>query len=359
MDSRTRLVVLFGGQSAEHEVSCVSARHVLAAVDTDRYVIDPIGIAADGRWVRSSDAMAMLAASNSVLPARLSAEGDEVDPLPMLAAAPEAERTVVLPILHGPMGEDGTVQGLLELAGVPYVGTGVLGSALCMDKIAAKEMAAQHGIAQCRFLSGLSGDLSETRLAEIGQALGWPVFVKPANMGSSVGVSKAENIDELVAAASNAGRFDESIVFEEGVVAREIEVAVLGNRGAIRASVPGEIVPGDEFYSFDDKYTDGVAETLVPASLDPELAAEVRDLAVVSAEALRVEGLARVDFFYEEGGRGFLLNEINTMPGFTPISMYPKLWAESGLDYPSLINELVSLAIERHERRTAHRSTVR
>ena len=359
MDSRTRLVVLFGGQSAEHDVSCVSARHVLAAVDPDRYSVDPIGIDSSGTWLRSTDAIAMLESPAADLPAQLSASGDEVDPLPVLAAAPGAERTVVLPILHGPMGEDGTVQGLLELANVPYVGTGVLGSALCMDKVAAKEMTEQHGIAQCRFVSSLAGELTEARLRQIGDELGWPVFVKPANMGSSVGVSKADDFDELAAAAEVAGRFDESIVFEEGVVAREIEVAVLGNRGSIRASVPGEIVPGDDFYSYDDKYANGVAETLVPARLDAGATQQVQELAVVAAEALRVEGLARVDFFYEEHGRGFLLNEINTMPGFTPISMYPKLWAESGLDYPELVDELVRLAIERHDRRNAHRSTDR
>lgn len=362
MNEQIRLVVLFGGQSAEHDVSCVSARHVLAAIDTERYAIEPIGIARNGTWHRSADALAMLDNPGGQLPAMLSATGDEVDALPVLAQASTQAQTVVLPILHGPMGEDGTVQGLLELAGVAYVGAGVFGSALCMDKVAAKEMTEQHKIPQCRFRTLLVEDATSVDASVVNAIavdLGYPMFVKPANMGSSVGVSKANNAAELAVAIELAAQFDEWIVLEEGVIAREIEVGVLGNQGSLRASVAGEIEPGDEFYSYDDKYHDGVAGTIVPAALTPEQMVEVQQLAVAAAGALRVEGLARVDFFFEEAGRGFLLNEINTMPGFTPISMYPKLWEASGLAYPDLINELVQLAIARHSRRNAHRSTAR
>ena len=256
------------------------------------------------------------------------------------------------------MGEDGTVQGMLDLADVPYVGTGVLGSALCMDKAMAKQAAASFGIPQAAWRTLHVEDLVALDLDELLRELGPVVFVKPANMGSSVGVSQASTTAELRDALETAATYDEWMVVEEGVTAREIEVGVLGNR-RLEASVAGEIVPGDEFYSYEDKYHDGVAQTLVPADLSPAQADEVRALACRAGEALRVQGLARVDFFLEEPGRGFLLNEINTMPGFTPISMFPKLWEATGVSYPELIDRLVKLAVERHSARTAHRSTGR
>jgi D-alanine-D-alanine ligase len=250
------------------------------------------------------------------------------------------------------MGEDGTVQGLLELAGVPYVGAGVAASAVCMDKGLAKAVLAAAGVPQCRYLARRAHELDDldALAAEVEAAFGWPAFVKPANLGSSVGVTKVHDAGELAAAVEEALRYDEYIVIEEGIAGREIEVAVLGNE-APRASLPGEIVAGREFYDYEDKYLTDSAELIVPAPLDDDEVAEVQRLALEAYRALRVDGMARVDFFYEEGGRGWLVNELNTIPGFTPISMYPKLWEASGLPYADLVDELVRLAVERHDRR--------
>ena len=358
--SRTRLVVLFGGQSAEHDVSRSSARHVLAAADPDRYDIEPIGITKAGQWLAAEAAAAALAAGADALPELLAVDGPPVDAAGVLAPRSPAERIVVFPLLHGPMGEDGTVQGMLELAGVPYVGCGVLSSALAMDKTKAKEIFAATGIPQVPWSS-----FSEREVRDVGieafatkltGSLPFPMFVKPANMGSSIGVSKARDLGELVAAIELALTYDEWVVVEEGVQAREIECAVLGN-AAPRASVPGEIVTAADFYDYEDKYFAGTAETVIPADLDLETAAELQELAVRAFTALRCEGLARVDFFFEHPGRGLLLNEINTMPGFTPISMYPQMWQASGVPYGALIDELVELALERHARRSAKRRT--
>ena len=352
--TRRRIIVLFGGQSAEHDVSCTSARHVLAAIDPAKYAVEPIGITRDGQWVRAEDAIAALGQGAAALPPQLQAIGPSVDPLPVLAGAVDAV-PVVFPVLHGPQGEDGTMQGLLEVLNVPYVGTGVLGSALSMDKIKAKEMLDVHGIAQARW-RGFHADERTTDLeTALGADLGFPMFVKPANMGSSVGVSKADDPGQLRTALDLAASYDEWLVVEEAVVGREIECSVLGNRDPV-VSVAGEILPGADFYDYEDKYDDG-AELLIPASLDDSELAEMQAIARRAFLALRCEGLARADFFYEPDGRGWLLNELNTMPGFTPISMYPKMWAASGLEYPDLIDRLVQLALERHERRTAHRRT--
>ena len=371
-----RLVVLFGGRSAEHDVSCVSARHVVAAADPHKYVVEPVGITREGRWVQAAEAIEALSAGPDALPERLSAVGPEVEPLPALTAGSELRGagrgsdaggpTVVLPILHGPMGEDGTVQGLLELARIPYAGAGVLASALCMDKTAANTMLAQAGIAHTRWRAVTldDPDASDADLAPvldpIVKDLGLPVFVKPASMGSSVGVSKAFTRGDVADGLRLASRYDRSIIVEEEARAREIEIAVLGNDHP-EASLPGEIVPGARFYDYADKYEDG-AELLIPAPLDDDEVAACQRLAVDAYRALRVEGLARVDFLYEDGrdgrgDRGWLVSELNTMPGFTPISMYPKLWAESGLGYPQLIDRLVDLALERHARRQRHTLT--
>jgi len=348
---RVRLVVLFGGQSAEHEVSCVSAAHVLAASDPARYEVMPVGITREGDWVRADEARAALAAGRGALPDRLAATGAALEPLTTVTPAVDGLPVVVLPLLHGPHGEDGTVQGMLELAGVPYVGSGVLASALAMDKGKAKEVLAAHGLPQVPYIVLRDTEVASARAAVEAAGLGYPVFVKPANLGSSVGVTKVGDAAALDEAVATAADYDEWIVIEQGVDGREIEVAVLGNREP-RASVPGEIVSSHEFYDYEDKYVDGTCELLVPAPLDEEATAEVRELALRAFLALRGDGLARVDFFYEEGGRGFLLNEVNTMPGFTPVSMYPRLWEASGLAYPDLIDELVRLAIERHDRRS-------
>ncbi len=368
---RVRLVVLFGGRSAEHDVSCVSARHVLSAVDPDRYDVEPIGITRGGEWVLAEGATAALEAGADAMPDHLTAAGPTVDALPALAAA-EAATTVVLPVLHGPMGEDGTVQGLLELAGVPYVGAGVLASALCMDKVAFKDHLTGHGLPQCDYRwitvddgvtrrpDGSAVDLDAEIDAAVEQ-LGLPMFVKPANMGSSVGVSRATTADEVRAAIDLAATYDREVLLEEEVVGREIEISVLGNEDP-EASVAGEVVPGADFYDYEDKYDDG-ADLLIPAPLSDEELAEMQRLAIGAYRACKVEGLARVDFFYEDGSRdparnrGWLINEINTMPGFTPISMYPKMWQASGLDYPSLIDRLVDLALARHERSRRHTRT--
>lgn len=355
MAARHRLVVLYGGQSAEHDVSCVTARHVIAAVSTDRYDVEAIAINRDGQW-NQTDLAALRAGGSGQLPASLPTHGVEVSPGATLSS--NHMPTVVLPLLHGPMGEDGTIQGLLDLASVPYVGTGVLGSALCMDKAMAKQAAEALGIAQGRWISVHADELGSIESTKILRDLGPTVFVKPANMGSSVGVTRCTNKDELGDALRVAATYDEWIVIEEAIAGREIEVAVLGTR-SFEASVPGEIVPGDSFYTYEDKYLDGVANEIIPAPLSPERTEEVRALACRAAAAFRVDGLARVDFFLEDPGRGFLLNEINTMPGFTPISMFPKLWHATGLDYSDLIDRMIDLAVERHERRLAHRSTQR
>jgi len=342
-----RLVVLFGGRSAEHDVSRVTARHVVAAADPERYDLVAVGIGRDGRWVRVA-----LGPDPREWGDSLTIAGDEVDPWTLFTPG-----TVVLPLLHGPMGEDGTVQGLLETAGVAFVGAGVLGSAVAMDKIIAKRLAAEAGIPQAEWRALHADDVLadddrhtdvDRRLDDLADALGFPMFVKPANMGSSIGVSKVVDRVGLRPAIEAALAHDEWIVIEEGVTGREIEVAVLGHTTAPRASVPGEIVPAAEFYDYDDKYADGAAELRIPAPLAPAEAEAVRALACAAFRSHRAEGMARVDFFFEEGGRGWLLNEINTVPGFTPISMYPQLWQATGLTYRALIDELVALAIERH-----------
>jgi D-alanine-D-alanine ligase len=348
-DDRIDLIVLFGGQSAEHDVSCTTAAHVLRAADPAKYRITPIGIGRDGRWSLASQAVAALAEGPQALPGRLEATGAVVEPTAAITPS-SARTTVVVPLLHGPLGEDGTVQGMLELADLPYVGSGVLGSAVAMDKSMAKQITAINGIPQARHVSIRADHCTPGMPAQLVEHLGLPVFVKPANMGSSVGVSKAKTVEALSDALALAFTYDEWAVVEEAITGREIEVAVLGNLDP-RASAPGEVVPGAEFYDYADKYLHDGSQTVIPAPLTAEQTAEVRALALRAYTVLRCEGLARVDFFLEEHGRGFLLNEVNTMPGFTPISMYPKLWIATGLPYADLIDELVRLALERHSRR--------
>ncbi|MGV9825059.1 D-alanine--D-alanine ligase family protein [Gordonia sp. NPDC003429] len=346
-----RLVVLYGGVSAEHDVSCVTAAHVLAAADRAKYELVPIGIAKDGTWLRNDKAIASLA-DGTPLPDSLETAGTAIDPLTELRNGSTTAITVVLPLLHGPHGEDGTIQGLLELFGLPYVGAGVLSSAACMDKGMAKTIAAQAGIPQCRWIEFRDGvDDARTIAFRAIEELGLPLFVKPANLGSSVGITKAHNAAELDTAINVALRYDDVVVIEEFVDGREVEVAVLGNTRP-ETSVPGEIRPGSEFYDYEDKYVTGAAELVIPAPLTGKAANDVRELAARTFVAMRCVGMARVDFFYEESGRGWLLNEVNTIPGFTPGSMYPKLWQATGISYPELIDRLVTLAIEVHRRRT-------
>jgi D-alanine-D-alanine ligase len=359
-------VVLFGGQSAEHDVSCTTAAHVLAAADLDRYRITAIGITRQGRFVHAGDAETLLgdgaAAIEGQAPAPrppLSPEGPATDLVPAVTELAADHQVVVLPLLHGPLGEDGTVQGLCELANVAYVGAGVLGSATAMDKVMAKTVLGAHGIPQTRWMPFHERDVADdpAKVAEtVAAELGLPCFVKPANMGSSIGVAKATDPGELAEAMISALRYDEWLLVEEAVTAREIELSVLGN-DELEVSVPGEIIPGADFYDYEDKYHDGRAQLVIPAELPADVVANLQDLAVQAFRALRVEGMARADFLYEEDGRGPLLNELNTIPGFTPISMYPKLWEASGLGYSALIDRLVDLAIARHARRSAKRVT--
>jgi D-alanine-D-alanine ligase len=352
-NERINLVVLFGGQSAEHDVSCTTAAHVLAAADPDKYRITPVGISTEGQWAIAIEAAEALAIGPGALPSRLDPRGTSLSPTTMLGeAADQPERTVVLPLLHGPMGEDGTVQGLLELANVAYVGAGVLGSAVAMDKAMAKQILTSAAIPQARYRAFAEHELTPGLPAELARELGLPCFVKPANMGSSVGVSKAKTVEDLRDAIDYALTYDELIVVEEGIVGREIEIAVIGNTDPF-VSVPGEILPGDEFYSYDDKYVNDLSSGVIPAPLTAEQHEQVRALALEVYRALRCEGLARCDFFLEEEGRarGFLCNEVNTMPGFTPISMFPKMLIASGMSYPDIIDRLVELALERHARR--------
>ncbi len=362
---KTRVIVLFGGRSAEHDVSRVTASHVLAAMDPERYDIVPVGIERNGRWVLAEEAVAALRRGPEALPPALTAAGPAIEPLPTVtgvddpaAADGGAETTVVLPLLHGPFGEDGTVQGMLELAGVPYAGAGVLGSALAMDKAKAKEVIAHAGIPQADHLSFRADQPPSLVAEQVLARFGLPVFVKPANLGSSIGVSKARTETELMEAIELALSFDEWLVVEEAVEGREIELGVLGNLEP-EVSVPGEIVPAADFYDYEDKYHDGAAQCLVPAELTEAQTTELQELARRVYLVLRCEGMARVDFFLEEGGRGPLLNEVNTIPGFTPISMFPKLWEASGVSYPALIDRLIDLAVERHERRTKRIRTSR
>jgi D-alanine-D-alanine ligase len=351
MADRTRLVVLFGGRSAEHDISCISAFNLLTAVDPDRYEVVPIGITRSGEWVNISDLSIEAAAEVGALPSPDGAPTTSIVPSGSIPPTTTASSTtVVFPLLHGPMGEDGTVQGLLELAGLPFIGSGVLGSALCMDKSTAKEVLQAHGIPQSRWMSVRANDISSELASEVAHRLGYPVFVKPANLGSSIGISRVTDAGELDEAIGLALSYDEYIVIEEEVKGREIEVAVLGDLDP-KASLPGEIVCDNGFYDFEGKYESDAAKLLVPAPLSDSEVAEVQALAIRTFKALRAEGMARVDFFYSTT-QGFLVNEVNTIPGFTPISMYPMLWEASGLTYAALIDELVRLALERHERRS-------
>ena len=347
-------MLLFGGQSAEHDVSRVTAVAVARALDPAKYEVIPVGITTDGRWLLAGDAQRMLAAGRDALPAAFVVEGELV---PVPAASGTADVDVVIPLLHGPYGEDGTVQGVLELAGLPYVGAGVLGSAIAMDKIAMKQMFNAAGLATARGLALREGHDVDEFAARVEAELGFPCFVKPANMGSSVGVSKARNRAELRDAIVAALTFDEWVLAEEMVPGREIEVGILGDDPPV-ASRPGEVVPAADFYDYADKYEDGKAELRAPAPLPAGQIAEVQRLAVRAFEALRGEAMARVDFFLRDDGV-FVVNEVNTIPGFTPISMYPRLWEVSGVPYAELLDRLIDLAIARAERRAVRRGRQR
>ena len=347
--ARTRLAILYGGRSAEHQVSVVSARSVMEALDPDRFEVVPIAITRAGAWLLPDRSPLELTASDGALP-EVEAAGTE------LAVRPEqgvGGVDVVFPILHGPFGEDGTVQGLFELADLPYVGSGVLASALAMDKAMAKVVLAQAGLPQAPYLVVPERDwrADPDRVAtEVGGRLAYPVFTKPARLGSSIGISKVKTPDGLAAGLADAFAHDTKALVEQGIVARELECGVLGN-DAPEASVVGEVVPGHEFYDFEAKYLDDALKLEIPAPVPAGVRDRVRELSLRAFQALDCEGFARVDFFYEEATGRVLLNEVNTIPGFTPKSMFPMLWAASGLCYPDLVARLVDLAVERHAAR--------
>jgi D-alanine-D-alanine ligase len=346
---RTRLAILYGGRSAEHQVSVVSARSVMEALDPDRFEVVPIAITRAGAWLLPDRSPLELTASDGALP-EVEAAGTE------LAVRPEqgvGGVDVVFPILHGPFGEDGTVQGLFELADLPYVGSGVLASALAMDKAMAKVVLAQAGLPQAPYLVVPERDWRadpDRVAAEVEGRLAYPVFTKPARLGSSIGISKVKIPDGLAAGLADAFAHDTKALVEQGVVARELECGVLGN-DAPEASVVGEVVPGHEFYDFEAKYLDESLKLEIPAPVPGAVRDRVRELSLRAFQALDCEGFARVDFFYEEATGRVLLNEVNTIPGFTPKSMFPMLWAASGLSYPDLVGRLVDLAVERHAAR--------
>ena len=356
---RIRLIVLYGGRSAEHDVSRVSAFYVSDCARAAGFNVDLVGITRGGRWVRPATTAESHAESLVGRLPELSDDDLTIATDDVLAQRP-GESLVVFPALHGPFGEDGAVQGLCEMAGVAYVGPGVLSSAVCMDKPVSKRLLAAAGLPVARHAALRSAEVTDETPAALLDDLGSPVFVKPANMGSSIGVSRAADIAEVATALAEAAAYDERLIVEEYVPGREIEVSVLGN-DELRASLPGEIVPGGEFYDYADKYLNDAAELHAPADLPDEIVDNAQRLAVAAARALGVEGLARVDFLYDEASpeRRLIVSEINTMPGFTPISMYPRLWAVSGLGGPALIGELVQLALNRHRRRAAHTRTSR
>ncbi len=385
---KLRVGVLFGGRSGEHEVSLLSAASVLSAMDREKYEVVPIGITREGRWVTSGDAELLLGQPQ---PGRESLRAGDPQATPGAAVLARGEATlmppepgaglvpfetsgaahgralaldVVLPILHGTFGEDGTIQGLLELAGIPYAGSGVLGSAASMDKDVMKRLFASAGLPIPKHTTLLRAAWQASprkAVAAIEDALKYPLFVKPANGGSSVGISKAHDRGELKTALALATKYDRKLVVEQAVgggrkgtgKARELEVAVLGNDRP-EASVVGEIVPAKEFYDYEAKYLSEGSAAVLPAKITKAQAREIRAMAIEAFKACDCAGLARVDFLMEPGGKNRIyLNEINTLPGFTSISMYPKLWAASGVPYPELIDRLIALALERAQERAA------
>ncbi|WP_348267495.1 D-alanine--D-alanine ligase [Edaphobacter paludis] len=357
MKKKQRIGILFGGRSGEHEISLLSAASILKAIDKKKYEVVPIGITKQGHWVGSDEAQALLTGNGSQPePLQLSAGSDLVHQSNNLTQTVD----VVFPVLHGTFGEDGTIQGLFELADIAYVGSGVLGSAAGMDKDVMKKLFAAAGLPQTPYLALTRAEWKAdprrcTR--QIEKALQYPVFVKPANLGSSVGISKVHDRSELAPAMDLAAGFDRKLVIEQGVGGpgvkpRELEVAVLGN-DAPEASVVGEIVPDKEFYDYEAKYVSDASIPIIPAKLTAAESKQIRAMAIAAFRACDCAGLARVDFLMEPARKGkkaqIYLNEINTMPGFTSISMYPKLWGATGLPYKQLIDRLIALAVERHK----------
>lgn len=378
MSRKLRIGLIYGGKSGEHEVSLQTAHAVIGALDVSKYEITPFYITKQGEWRRGAalngrverkellafDASEGEAAGVALAPFFSGLTSQAGGVLSEVAAAGEAAGTdavdVVLPLLHGTFGEDGTVQGLLEMANIPYVGAGVLASAVGMDKVAMKKMFAQEGLPQCVYRHFTRSQWEKDQpffLMETEISIGYPCFIKPANLGSSVGISKARNRQELIEAVEYAFQFDRKVIVEEFVDAREIEVAILGNEEPL-ASVPGEIVSSSEFYDYKAKYVDGKSTMVIPADLPEETAAQIQELAIQAFQSIDGSGLSRVDFFLTRTDGQIYINEINTMPGFTPFSMYPLLWKESGKPYAELLDDLIRLALERHAAKQQIKYTV-
>jgi D-alanine-D-alanine ligase len=360
---RVRIAVVAGGRSSEHAISLASARSVIEALDPDRYDVVTLLIDAAGGWQVVDGVAALEAAARGVPPAELAAGGGTslvpgAGGAALVGAngAATGEIDVVFPLLHGPFGEDGTIQGLFETVGLPYVGAGVLGSAASMDKAFCKAVLRDTGIAVARSLvlrHGADDPLDPAVTARVGEALGWPVFVKPANLGSSVGISKVHGPEELVDALELAFRHDEKALVEEFVEGREIECGVLGNERAV-ASAVGEILPHAEWYDYSAKYDEGGSDIVVPADLPSAVTERIRAIAVDAFRALELSGMARVDFFLTSAGN-VLVNEVNTIPGFTSTSVYARLFAAAGVSYPELLDRLIQSGLERHAQRGRYR----
>lgn len=361
---KIRVGVIFGGRSAEHEVSLQSAKNVIEAIDKKKYEVVPIGITKTGQWILGNPSRLLLNAENPKL-IKLNKSNENVALVPgeenrqLVSINPQAgpgntKFDVVFPVLHGTFGEDGTMQGLLKLLDVPFVGAGVLGSALGMDKDVMKRLLNAGGVPTAKFLIFNFGERIDFNLAK--KKMGLPFFVKPANLGSSVGINKVKTKKDFAAAVKKAFEFDNKILIESYIRGREIECSVLGNEKPI-ASLPGEIIPKHEFYSYEAKYIDPEgAQLVVPAKLPRKIIKKVQSLAVKAFKVLGLEGMARVDFFLKPGGVP-IVNEVNTIPGFTKISMYPKLWQASGISYPELIDRLIRLAFERYAKEKRLRTT--
>ncbi|XEC93894.1 D-alanine--D-alanine ligase [Paenibacillus tarimensis] len=357
MGEKVRVGLIYGGKSGEHEVSLQTALAVMKSFDFSKYEIKPFYITKQGQW-RTGDIL--LEAPNEAAELQLlgeSGEGSDGALVPVFQGLAQSDRKkdgqgidVMFPLLHGTFGEDGTIQGLLEMANIPYVGAGVLASAVGMDKIMMKKIFAQEGLPQCifRYFNRTQWEKDHAFfIMEVEVSLGYPCFIKPANLGSSVGISKAKNREELMAAIELAFQYDRKVIIEEFVDARELEVSVLGNDEP-RASVPGEVISSGEFYDYRAKYVDGKSVMQIPADLPEETAQAVRDMALRAYMAIDGSGLSRVDFFLRKLDGKLLINEVNTMPGFTPFSMYPLMWKESGVSYQELLDTLIELAVARH-----------
>ncbi len=359
-EDKMTVVLLFGGMSSEHEVSRVSVGTFVTNIDRSKYEVMTIGITKEGRWLYTEATAAQMADGSweklaGNMPCVLSPDRAEHGMI-LFTPTGQVEKIhvdVVIPVLHGLWGEDGTVQGLMELAGIPYVGCGVLASAVCMDKAVANALFDANGIPHTKWLAATRWEI-ETDIEGVCDGaiakLGWPIFVKPANAGSSVGITKATGRDQLKEAIALALENDRKVVFEAFVDGQEVECAVIGSEPAV-STRPGEILAGAEFYTYDDKYKNGVSQTVIPAHLPEEKLDEVKTYAAMAYTALNCEGLARCDFFVERGTGKVMINEINTLPGFTSISMYPKLMENEGVPVPALIDQLIALALERTDRR--------